>query len=83
MVLISGINRQQFNQHQHQLLNWENMSKFKEWILKRDQALYENMWGNIPCKGRKPSDGRGGRGGSMGGGMMQQQQPMQQKMKKK
>jgi hypothetical protein len=52
---------------------------FKEW-------LSENMWGNIPVKGRKPSDGPPGAKSASGmtsSMPQQQQQPMNSKMKKK
>lgn len=32
---------------------------FKEWLYLRDQQLAENLWGNIPSRLRKPSDGWG------------------------
>lgn len=51
--------------------------KFNEWL-----KLKENLWGNIPCKGRKPSDGPVG-GVTSSGTPSQSSAPMQQKMKKK
>lgn len=54
------------------------MIKFNEWV-----KLKENMWGNIPVKGRKPSDGPSGANGGMQGVAPQQQAPMGQKMMKK
>ena len=51
------------------------MIKFNEWV-----KLKENMWGNIPVKGRKPSDGAGGAGMQ---GVAPQQGAMGQKMMKK
>lgn len=47
--------------------------EFDKWL-----ELKENLWGNIPCKGRKPSDGPVGGTPSSG-----TPTPMQQKMKKK
>ena len=61
---------------------------FKNW-LKTQDGFTENMWGNIPCKTRKPSDGwkgKPGGGAGMGMGAMQQgqmQPQMMRKMKKK
>ncbi|RDJ35545.1 MAG: hypothetical protein DWQ19_12065 [Crenarchaeota archaeon] len=54
---------------------------FKEWL-----KLQENMWGEIPSKRRKPSDGWGG--GNSNAPMMPQQpqgnpKMMKKKMKKK
>ena len=42
----------------------------------------ENLWGNVPVKGRKPSDGHGG-GGAGAGGVMPAAGMMKKKMKKK
>ena len=39
---------------------------FKEWLEKQDPKLSENLWGNVPARTRKPSDGwRGKQGASM------------------
>lgn len=48
------------------------MKSFKSWL--------ENLWGNIPAKGRKPSDGwgQGGQSAPMPSGP-----PMKQNMKSK
>ena len=44
----------------------------------------ENLWGNVPVKGRKPSDGHGGGGAGAGaGGVMPAAGMMKKKMKKK
>ena len=51
------------------------MIKFIDWV-----KLQENLWGNIPVKGKKPSDGPNG------SGQMQAAptgQPMQSQMNKK
>ena len=42
--------------------------EFKEWLKNID----ENMWGNTPCKTRKPSDGWGGNKGGEDMPMQQQ-----------
>lgn len=51
---------------------------FKEWLV-----LHENMWGNIPVKGRKPSDGPPGVKPATGMPDANTSQPMNAKMKKK
>ena len=56
------------------------MMTFKEFL------KLENLWGNVPVKGRKPSDGHGGGGGDVGGAMpaaMPAAGMMKKKMKKK
>ena len=56
------------------------MMRFKEFL------KLENLWGNIPVKGKKPSDGHGGGGaaaGAAGGAMPAAGMMMKKKMKKK
>lgn len=54
------------------------MMTFKEFL------KLENLWGNVPVKGRKPSDGHGGGGGGgAAGGVMPAAGMMKKKMKKK
>ncbi len=50
---------------------------FKEWFLAQ-----ENMWGNTPAKGRKPSDGWRGKPGMSAGAMPASGPKMMKKMKK-
>jgi hypothetical protein len=54
------------------------MLNFKEWLKN------ENMWGNVPCKTRKPSDGWVGKQSysSNGSGGTAAAAPMQKNMKK-
>lgn len=57
------------------------MLNFKEWLKN------ENMWGNTPCKTRKPSDGWVGKqsyssNGSGGGAAAPMQKNMKKNMKK-
>lgn len=33
------------------------MKNFNEWLYERDQHLAENMWGPLPARSRKPTDG--------------------------
>jgi hypothetical protein len=54
---------------------------FKDWF--KEQGFAENMWGNIPCKTRKPSDGWGGNKGGAGAAMPAQQMGAPKMMKKK
>ena len=59
--------------------------KFIDWLQKRDEKLFENMWGNISARGRKPSDGPTGKQSlsSNHGATPAAAAPMQGKMKKK
>lgn len=56
------------------------MKKFREWVSQKDSTLYENLWGNIPSKSRKPSDGWTTKAAPM---QMPGMQPMAPKMMKK
>lgn len=58
------------------------MNRFQTWLRKRNQVLFENMWGQIPTKTRKPSDGWRGRTGAMPAPTAGAN-PIAQKMKKK
>ena len=52
------------------------MLNFKEWLKN------ENMWGNTPCRTRKPSDGWVGKQSYSSNGSGGTSQPMQKSMKK-
>lgn len=69
------------------------MLNFAEWFYSTNKKIAENLWGNIPCATRKPSDGpitkptpsSNQKGKSMlpsGGASAGNAAPLQAKMKK-